>query len=122
MPHKGKWDQAGLWTAGTKWCEPLIATAAADGAQRSLLQTEKGVEIAAMTVDGNALLVRLFNAEAQQPMVKLYLGFSATTAVEVNLDGQRVKALPIHTDKTGRKWVELPIPKFGIRTIKFEHV
>ncbi|HEX6427915.1 MAG TPA: glycosyl hydrolase, partial [Niastella sp.] len=102
--------------------EPLVVTAADGGGQRSLLQTEKGVEISSLTVDGKSLLVRLFNAEAKVPIVRLYVGFSATAAVQVELDGKQVKVLPIQTDKKGRRWVELSIPRFGIRTIKFEHV
>jgi alpha-mannosidase len=121
IPHKGRWDQAGLWTEGTKWSEPLIAVPATEEGQRSLLQAEKGVEVSSLTVDGKSLLVRLFNAEAKVPIVRLYIGFAATAAVQVELDGKPVKALPIHTNKTGRRWVELPIPRFGIRTIKFEH-
>jgi alpha-mannosidase len=122
MPHKGKWDEAGLWAEGTKWSEPLIATRANSDGQRSLLQTEKGIDIASMTVSGNALLVRLFNAEAKSPVLKVYIDFPTTAASAIELDGRKIKALPIHTDKTGRRWIELSIPEFGIRTIKFEHV
>jgi alpha-mannosidase len=121
LPHKGRWDEAGLWAEGTKWNEPLIATNAAGEGQRSLLQTEKGVEVAAMTCTGNALLVRFFNAAATSPVVKVYLGFNVKKAVQVELDGRPIKIVPVHTNKTGRSWVELPIPQFGIRTIKFEH-
>jgi alpha-mannosidase len=122
LPHKGKWNAAGLWAAGAKWCEPLIATAADGEEQRSLLQVDEGVEIPSITHAGNAWLVRLFNAAAKSPVVKIYLGFAAKTAVEVELDGRRKKTIPIHTGKTGRRWVEVSIPQFGIRTIKFEHV
>ena len=122
LPHKGKWDQAGLWAESTKWCEPLIATAANSDEQGSLLQPDKGVEVSSMTVSDNALLVRLFNAAAKGPVVKVYLGFTATKAVVLELNGRKVKTLPVHKDKTGRSWVALPIPQFGIRTIKFEHV
>jgi alpha-mannosidase len=121
LPHKGTWDAAGLWAEATKWNEPLKATAAASDESRSLLQTDSGVEVSSLTHDGNALLVRLFNAAAKSPTVKVYLGFTAKSAAQVELDGRQMKALPIHTDKTGRRWVELPIPQFGIRTIKFEH-
>lgn len=122
LPHKGKWDGAGLWAEGAKWNEPLIAAAAANEEKRSLLQVDKGVEISSMTEAGEALLVRLFNAAAKSPVVKVYFDFRAPSAAEVELDGRKIKALPIHTDKTGRRWVELSIPQFGIRTIKFEHV
>ena len=121
LPHAGKWDRAGIWSEGTKWNEPLIATAANGGGRRSLLQTEKGVEVSSLTLSGKALLARFFNAEATAHLVKVYLGFAATSALEVELDGQPKKSLPIHADKTRRRWIELPIPRFGIRTIKFEH-
>jgi alpha-mannosidase len=121
LPHKGTWDAAGLWAEGTRWNEPLIVTAAAEAGRHSLLQTDKGIEISSLTHKGNALLVRLFNAAAKSPTIKVYLGFTAKSAVQVELDGRQTKTLPIHTDKTGRSWVELPIPPFGIRTIKFEH-
>ncbi|OQP40052.1 glycosyl hydrolase [Niastella yeongjuensis] len=121
LPHKGKWDAAGLWAEGTKWNEPLITTAAADDGRRSLLQTEQGIEVSSVTAVDNALQVRLFNAAAKSPVVKVYLGFTARSAVEVELDGRTIKTFPIHTDKTGRRWVALPMPQFAIRTIKFEH-
>jgi alpha-mannosidase len=122
LPHRGKWDQAGLWAEGAKWCEPLIAVAANSAGQRSLLQPDKGVEVSSLTVSGNALQVRLFNAAAKTPTVKVYLGFTATTAEVIELDGRTIKTVPVHTDKTGRRFIELSIPQFGIRTIKFEHV
>ncbi|AEV97731.1 glycosyl hydrolase [Niastella koreensis] len=122
LPHKGTWEAAGLWAEANKWNEPLIATAAADEGQRSLLQTDRGVEVSSITHDGHAMLVRLFNATAKSPVIKVFVGFIAKSAVQVELDGRQIKTLPIHTDKTGRSWVELPIPQFGIRTIKFEHV
>jgi alpha-mannosidase len=122
LPHKGTWEAAGLWAEANKWNEPLIVTPAAEDGQRSLLQTERGVEVSSITHDGNALLVRLFNTAAKSPTVKVYLGFNAKSAATIELDGRPIKTLPIHTNKTGRSWVELPIPQFGIRTIKFEHV
>ena len=121
LPHKGTWEAAGLWAESNKWNEPLMVTAAADEGQRSLLQTDRGVDISSITNDGNAMLVRLFNAAVKNPTVKVYLGFTAKSATTIELDGRSIKELPIHTDKTGRSWVELPIPPFGIRTIKFDH-
>jgi len=121
LPHKGKWDQAGLWAEANKWNEPLLVTAAGSDEQRSLLQPQRGVEVSSLTVANKALLVRLFNAAAKSPAVKVYLGFTATKSTQIELDGRTIKTIPIHTDKTGRRYIELPIPQFGIRTIKFEH-
>lgn len=122
LPHKGKWDQAALWAESTKWNEPLIVTTANSKEQRSLLQTEKGIEVSSLAVADKALLVRLFNAAAKGPTAKVFLGFTATTAIQVELDGRQTKTLPIQTDKTGRRYIEVSIPQFGIRTIKFDHV
>jgi alpha-mannosidase len=65
--------------------------------------------------------VRLFNAAVKGPTIKVYLIFNATAAKQIELDGRPIKALPIKTDKTGRRYIELAIPPFGIRTIKFDH-
>jgi alpha-mannosidase len=122
IPHAGKWDRAGIWTEGTKWNEPLLATAARSGGERSLLQTVEGVEFSSLTMSGKDLTVRVFNAEARTSILPVYLGFETRSAVEVELDGRRVRELPVHKDKKGRRWIELSVPRFGIRTIKFEHV
>jgi len=73
-------------------------------------------------MEGDSLYVRLFNAEASGPVVRVYLGFAARVAEEVELDGRRIRALPIRKDRSGRRWVELRLPRFGIRTLKFDHV
>lgn len=122
LPHTGRWDKARIWTEGTKWNEPLIACAAADGGTRSLLRADAGVEISSLRVEGDALVVRLFNAEARSPIVRVSLGFGATVAEEVRLDGQRVRTVPIRRDRWGHRWIQLRIPRFGIRTIKINHV
>ncbi len=121
LPHKGKWDQAGIWTESVKWNEPLIAEAAADNKTESLLTVEKGIEITSLTMQDNRLLVRLFNAEAQKPASRLYLGWDATNAEQIELDGRVIRKLPIYKDKNGRRWVELKLTKFKLATIKFDH-
>jgi alpha-mannosidase len=122
LPHAGRWDKAGIWTEGTKWNEPLIVCPATDSGTRSLVMPDKGVEVSSMHVEGGELDVRLFNASAAGPTIRLYLGFGATTAEEVELDGRLIKALPVRKDKSGRRWVSLGLPRFGIKTIKFNHV
>jgi alpha-mannosidase len=135
VPHAGKWDRAGIWTESTKWNEPLLArmtdkvTEKAGTGERSLLQPEgersllqpeqPGIEISSLTFEGDELLIRLFNAEAGSADQKLYLGFAADTAAEVALNGRRIKGLPIRKDASGRRFVELSIPRFGIRTLRF---
>jgi alpha-mannosidase len=121
LPHAGRWDKAGIWAEGTKWNEPLIACPATDSGTRSLVMPDAGVEVCSMRREGEDLLVRVFNAEAAGPRVRLYLGFLTTAAEEVELDGRLIKALPVQKDKSGRRWVSFELPRFGIKTIKFNH-
>jgi alpha-mannosidase len=122
IPHAGKWDRAGIWAEGTKWNEPLVVrTGAAGEGERSLLQPEReGMEISSVTMQGRDLFVRLFNAEATGDWQKLYLGFAAETAAEVDLNGREIKRLPVRKDRSGRRFVELSIPRFGIRTLRLK--
>lgn len=120
LPHVGRWDTARVWTAATKWKEPLIVVAAGEGGSRSLLRGEPGVEVSSVRWDGNALFVRLFNAEAGSGEVRLWLGFVPRSAEEIELDGRKIKTLKVIKEDKGA-WVRLGIPHFGIRTIKFEH-
>jgi len=135
LPHAGRWDKARIWTEGTKWSEPLIACAGAEGGERltndgggvssgtrSLLMPDAGVEVSSLRMEGDALVVRLFNAEASSPRIRVYLGFAADVAEEVELDGRQIRTLTVQKDKTGRLWIDLSLPRFGIRTIKFNHV
>ena len=78
------------------------------------------MEISSVTMEGNYLLVRLFNAEATGSEQKLYLGFAAERAEEVGLDGLLIKEVPIRKEQSGRRFVELSIPCFGIRTLRFK--
>ncbi len=122
IPHAGKWDRASIWGEGAKWNEPLTATITGKAGERSLLQPEgAGMEISSLTFEGNDLLIRVFNAEAAGSSQKLYLGFAADSAAEVGLDGRLIKGVPIRKDRSGRRFVELSIPRFGIRTLRFRH-
>jgi len=120
LPHTGRWDSAKLWTAATKWKEPLIVTEAGEGGTRWLLRPDQGVEVSSVRRDGKSLIVRLFNAESTKGETLLRLSFVPRGAEEIELDGRKIKSLKIHRDHHGA-WVRLELPHFGIRTIKFEH-
>jgi len=125
IPHAGKWDRAGTWTEGTKWNEPLLVRVgdpAPQGDERSLLSMDAaGIEISSLGTSGNDLLVRLFNAEGDAKPRKLMLGFETDAAEEIALNGEGIKKLSILKDASGRKYLEISMPRYGIRTIKFNH-
>ncbi|MFD2144988.1 hypothetical protein [Mucilaginibacter antarcticus] len=69
VPHAGKWDKAGIWTESTQFNEPLKAVVTEGTPQvgewsRSLVNVlGSGLEVSSVTVSGDDLLIRLFNAE-----------------------------------------------------------
>lgn len=83
----------------------------------SFLRPEaKDWEISSMRMDGNDLLVRIFNAAGDGRPAKMRTGFKADEALVEELDGRRLTRLAVNGG------VELSIPRFGIRTIRFINV
>ncbi len=125
IPHRGNWDKAGLWTEGAKWNEPLLTRVSPNTPQplkltHSLLRvTGTGYDITALTCTGNALRVRLFNAEGDNSTHKIYLGFPTDSVVEIALNGDKIRDIPIHTDPNGKRYLDWSQPRFGIRTLEF---
>lgn len=122
IPHEGKWDAAGIWTAGTKWNEPLIA-AVTDKApaikERSLLNLKgKGLDITALNANGNDMIIRVFNAEGDDSPKKISFNGSAAKAELIDLNGEEKQDLQLDTEAGGQTSVSISMPRFGIRTIK----
>jgi alpha-mannosidase len=122
LPHRGRWDQAGIWQACRARSEPLLPQLMegrpANGENRSLVSiSDTGVEVPTLLADGADLLVRLFNAgEAVTRTVSLAV---QPTRVELlELDGRTIQQLPIQPATDGRYEVLLTIPRFGIRTLR----
>jgi len=135
LPHPGRWDKAGIWTAATRYNEPLLVkTGAAEHppAKVFILNTSRphsllhlansGWEVPAITVSGTDLLVRLFNAEGKDSLQRIYPGFPVNTAYEVALDGHIIQPLDIKQDARGKMYIPITAPRFGIRTIKFKDI
>ena len=131
LPHTGRWDRAGIWTAGTRFNEPLLVKAGAGRAESSqnanspgslLHLANRGWEASSITVSGTDLLVRLFNAEGKDSLQRIYPGFPVKTAYEVALDGHVIQPLGIKQDGGGKMYIPITAPRFGIRTIKFKDV
>jgi alpha-mannosidase len=130
MPHAGKWDKAGVEETSVRWNEPLLVTTGGPGWGGPLLKVAgngkgvysflkvsvKGWDITSMRMDGKDLLVRVFNAAGDGRPGKVRTGFKADEAWVEELDGRRVTRLPVNGG------VELSLPRFGIRTIRFINV
>ena len=123
LPHAGRWDQAGIWTAATRWNEPLLVRHGARDAGGSFLTlSSPGWEVSSMTISGHDLLVRLFNAEGKDSIQRIGPNFPVKTANLVTLDGHIIKRLNIDDCGIDAKCVRITAPRFGIRTIQFKDV
>jgi len=78
----------------------------------------KGWELTSSTVDGNDVLIRIFNAEGDAQPQKIVFGCKAEKVELVELSGSSVKELKPEKTKDGKMSVTLSIPHFGIRTLK----
>jgi alpha-mannosidase len=125
IPHEGKWDKAGIWTESTKFNEPLKALITDAGPHknnwsRSLINVGGvGLEVSSVTVSGNDLLVRLFNAEGDSQPKKITLDAVADKAEIVALNDDVVQNLSISKKEPSTTTVSVSIPRFGIRTVRF---
>ena len=123
LPHRGRWDQAGIWQACRERSEPLLAQLMegrpTSGNGRSLISVSGGgIEVPTVMSEGGDLLVRLFNAEGDGNARTVSLAVQPTRIELVELDGRTIQQLPIQRASNGRYEVRLAIPRFGVRTLR----
>ncbi|TWR24810.1 glycosyl hydrolase [Mucilaginibacter pallidiroseus] len=121
MPHKGKWDVAGVWPASAQWNEPLIAASGKKTKTVSwLVAPQTGLTISAAQIKDGKILLRFFNAEGISGRKKIKLNFKYNKATLVSLNGRSIGNLlsTKHNDNTSE--IDLTIPKFGFKTVVFE--
>lgn len=122
VPHKGDWAAGGITNEATNWCEPLVVTPAKDSSTFSLLSLEDNRwQVPALIMDGNDLLIRVYNAAGDNREHKLYISGTAATAMLEQLNGQAIENLPMQ-QKADKTSISLTIPRFGIRTIRLKNI
>jgi len=115
VPHTGKWDNAAIATESNKWDEPLITSfhKNVQSVDRSFLSIDKsGYEITAFKMEGNNILIRLFNAEGDNSTKKLGFNFPISSVEEVDLNGNTITK-----NQLNKKSITLSMPHFGIKTL-----
>jgi len=123
VPHKGLWNKSGLCTLNNNWNNPLSATVFQPGKQsveytKSLVSyTGHGLEITAVVIDGDDLVVRFFNAADLPIAPKIIFDGKAKKIITEELSGQIKQLLTGRV--TGKKTtVNIAFPAFGIHTIR----
>lgn len=122
VPHIGSWDSAQIASESNFWNEPLLGIYANDLAyeDRSFVSTlEDGLEVSAMKIDNQELLLRIFNAEGASGLQQIALGFPAGEIQEVLLNGEKVSTIEL-TNSTGKSIFSTNIPRFGIKTFRIK--
>ncbi len=127
IPHAGKWDKSGLWTASEEWNEPLIVNVSdampAGAKYRSLVDAKNtGYDVTSLNADGNDLTIRVFNAEGSNAPQEIIFDGKANRAELVELDGRKRADVQMKKDASGKTILTLDMPRFGIRTIKLYSV
>ena len=90
---------------------------------KSLIHLDKkGWAISTLTIEGNDLLVRLYNAAGVDSTVNLYLQASAGQVTTEELNGATKMVLTTKQSTAGTTMVAVTAPRFGIRTIRFRNV
>jgi alpha-mannosidase len=123
VPHAGKWDKSKIWTEGTKWNEPLIASISQiepkeNSWQKSMLSlSSAGYEITSLKAENNDLIIRVFNAEGSNTPVRMTFDGLAAHADLVELNGQIRQKLKLQETSDGKSSVLLSIPRLGLNTI-----
>ncbi len=119
LPHDGAWDKAGLWQEDDYWKAPLVASATAGRDTASMLAFDKpGYQVSGLVVDGDDLLVRVFNAAGDATPLEVSLPRKPARAIVEELDGRLTERLEIRPVDGNRHAFRLAMPRFGVRTVR----
>lgn len=123
LPHTGDWAQAQLWRELARWSEPLVARAADESGtspvEWSLIDaSENGIDVSAVLLQDDHLLLRLFNAEGNDAPTAIALSSHVKKVELVQLDGRVIAELPIAPNESGQQIVTASLPRFAVRTLR----
>lgn len=117
MPHSGRWDAAGVQEKSAEWNEPLVCrlTENAPAKDRSFIDTEDtGYAVSAFLQTDGGYVLRLFNADGDNSLKVIRLGFPVKSVVETDLLGNKVADVDMTAD--GGLGFSVSAPRFSVRT------
>lgn len=122
LPHKGHWESSLVQKASNEWNEPLIAgfVDGEDGPAEKLFMeiTDGNLELSAMTIENNELVVRFYNASSTGKPFTVRWNGSANKILQVDLNGNILSEVAQTKDSIGQFYTKLEIPQFGFQTLR----
>ncbi|MBO7743402.1 hypothetical protein I8J29_04295 [Paenibacillus sp. MWE-103] len=123
LPHGGRWDRAGIQQACARWMEPLLPAFGfhSGASSMSLFRvTDPAIEVSSVTMDGEDLLVRLYNSGSEARSCSIVLGapLSAGDLSLVELDGKPLSALSSDVLPDQTREAKLSLPRQGLATVR----
>ena len=124
LPHKNKWDESNVWTANTNWNNTMSATifrseTAVKNYDRSLIKfSGDGIELTSAIIEGNDLVVRLFNSKPLASAQTIFFDGTAKRIDLIELNGNIREHVNPLQNKSAITAINISIQKFGIQTIR----
>lgn len=118
VPHKGKWNEAGLNNETIEWNQPVITVAADAGktVNHFIENVDDGLAITAMYYKGDDLYVRLVNNSSDQTKHHIRLNCYADELQFVELNDATTSS--VQFNRKQKVHFECNIPLFGFKTVK----
>lgn len=118
VPHRGDWDEAGIEQIRAMRAEPLLSSLheEAEMTSASLMELSgKGYELVAAYPVEEGIVVRLYNAAADEKPQSLKLSFKAEKVEQIDLNGKTTSQVEVKSKK-GKSSFNVQMPRFGFRT------
>lgn len=121
IPHKGSWEEAGIWQNNDRFNEPLkvvqITKEPSVKEKSFLVLDKKGWTLSSVYEENGSLLIRIFNAESDAEEGTINFQFDPGNVELVELNGEKKEKLKIESNGENYN-VRLAMPQYGFRTLK----
>lgn len=118
LPHKNKWDESSLSAKNASWNEPLITFLSANlnFENKSFIDLQNsGYELSSVQTTTDGVLVRIYNADGDDGIRKIKLGFPYKSIQEIELNGDP-KQTDLSIKSNSNNELLVSFPRFGVRT------
>lgn len=119
MPHFGAWDSAGVYERNQEWNEPLMCFVTGDDStkEHTFIDAEgTGYAVSAFYQTEGGFMLRLYNADGDDNVKTIRLGFPVSEIVETDLLGNAVSRVGLNEKSGSTGSFSVSAPRFSIRT------